>query len=117
MGGDGIRTDIDIIAKRDALPSINRLLPYQRPEFLHGVPDKEVVRLSAICIENARDLYRALERVYSRLHHRTLTLERIKEVFPEPRYPEGIDLSDRTRHNPVSRILERERIRLVRTYQ
>ncbi len=117
VGGDGIRTDIDIIAKRDALPSINRLLPYQRPEFLHGVPDKEVVRLSAICIENARDLYRALERVYSRLHHRTLTLERIKEVFPEPRYPEGIDLSDRTRHNPVSRILERERIRLVRTYQ
>ena len=63
------------------------------------------------------EIFKALEKVYWDRHHRTLTFERIKEVFNEPRYPEGIDLSDHTMRKPVSEILTDEIHRLARLYR
>ena len=117
IGGDGILSDQAGPAGRSALPSINTLLPYQMPSFLKESTDEAILELSRVCLDNSRSIFRALEQAYRNRHHRTLTLERIKEVMVEPRYPEGIDLSDRTMRRPVSEILTRELHRLARLYR
>ena len=117
IGGDGILSDQTGLAGRSALPSINTLLPYQMPSFLKESTDEAILELSRVCLDNSRNIFRALEQAYRNRHHRTLTLERIKEVMIEPRYPEGIDLSDRTMRSPVSEILTREIHRLARLYR
>ena len=117
IGGDGILSPRSYLEERNASPSINTLLPYQMPSFLKESTDEALLNLSKVCMENAREIFKALEKVYWDRHHRTLTFERIKEVFNEPRYPEGIDLSDHTMRKPVSEILTDEIHRLARLYR
>ena len=117
IGGDGILGEPNKGQERNASPSINTLLPYQMPSFLKNVSDESVLDLSKVCLENARDIFRALEQAYRERYHRTLTFDRIKEVFSEPRYPDGIDLSEQALKRPVSEILTGELHRLARLYR
>ncbi len=89
VGGDGIQSRDEEAQTASLLPSVNTILPYQVPSFLEGASREAFFELSRVCLENSRDLYLALEKVYQETCHRALTLRRLSEVFAEPRYPES----------------------------
>ena len=65
-------------------------------------------------MENARNIYKVLEKEYRKQYGRQLTLDRIGEVAAEPRYPDSIGLNrDRLQQAP-SQILEEELEKLRR---
>ena len=97
-----------------AIPSINTILPYEIPAFLKSASLGALYELSQVCMENARDIYKVLEKEYRRQYGRQLTLDRIGEVASEPRYPDSIGLNrDRLQQAP-SQILEEELKKLRR---
>ena len=114
IGGDGVK---NLKKKSDgimAIPSINTILPYEIPAFLENASMGALYELSQVCMENARDIYKVLEKEYRRQYGRQLTLERIGEVAAEPRYPDSIGLDkDRLQQAP-SQILEEELEKLHR---
>ena len=89
VGGDGIQSRDEEAHYASLLPSVNTILPYQVPSFLEGASREAFFRMSRICLENSRDLYLTLEKIYRETCHRALTLRRLSEVFAEPRYPES----------------------------
>ena len=114
IGGDGVK---NLKKKSDgimAIPSINTILPYEIPAFLENASMGALYELSQVCMENARDIYKVLDKEYRRQYGRQLTLERIGEVAAEPRYPDSIGLDkDRLQQAP-SQILEEELEKLHR---
>ncbi|MDO4571758.1 MAG: hypothetical protein Q4C13_00190, partial [Clostridia bacterium] len=89
LGGDGVRRETQA---GGALPSINLILPYKAPSYIHGCREGADWALSMTALENARAILRALERRHQALHRRALTLGRLGEALLEPRMP------DRGRH-------------------
>ena len=89
VGGDGIQSRDEEAHYASLLPSVNTILPYQIPSYLEGASRKAFFEMSRTCLENSRDLYLALEKIYRETCHRALTLRRLSEVFAEPRYPES----------------------------
>ena len=89
VGGDGIQSRDEEAHYASLLPSVNTILPYQVPSFLEGASREAFFKMSRICLENSRDLYLTLEKIYRETCHRALTLRRLSEVFAEPRYPES----------------------------
>ncbi len=86
IGGDSIRT-----AGRNAaglLSSVNLILPYTAPSFLHNEGIEPVFDFSRVCLENARDILRVLEQEYEREFERNLTLGRLSEVIFSPTCPD-----------------------------
>jgi len=112
-GGDGIRPYGERREGVVGLPSTNMILPYQMPRFLQGAGLTEIYGLSKTAIINAREIFMALEEVYQKKNHQSLTFERIGEVVAEPRYPEGA-VSERHNDHLVSELLSRELAKLKR---
>lgn len=114
LGGDGVKSQTETSGAMTAIPSVNPILPYEAPAYLSGASLGALYRLSRVCMENARDIYRVLEKEYRRQYGRQLTLDRIGEVAAEPRYPDSIGLSREKMQQPPSQILEEELERLGR---
>ncbi len=117
LGGDGVKNQDRAARTIMAIPSVNTILPYEAPAYLEGVPLPALYELSRVCIENARDMYRVLEREYRRQYGRQLTMDRLGEVVAEPRYPDSIGISREKLGQAPSRILEEEleKLRRLRT--
>lgn len=86
IGGDGVRREQDTDSSLQA--SINLILPYAAPSFLEDAPRTAVYEFSKICLENARDIFLALEEEYQNLFRRKLTLSRLSEAVISPRVPD-----------------------------
>ena len=80
IGGDSVKGEqVD--------DSINLVMPYTAPGFIAGGSDAAVYAYSLACLENARDILRALEDEYQATYEKKLTLKRLGEVITYPRRP------------------------------
>ena len=113
IGGDGIRVK-EQIRSSPSLPSVNSILPYQFPSFMKGASMEAFYRMSGICLENARDIFLVLEKLYQKQFHRKLTMSRIGEVLAEPRHPDTCILDTSVIQESPSILLEREMQKLRR---
>ena len=114
LGGDGVKNPEDKASQMMAIPSVNTILPYEIPSCLKQASLGSLYTLSRVCLENARDICRALEKEYRQQYKRQLTLERIGEAVAQPRYPDGLGVTRQRRQQAPSRILEEELDRLQR---
>lgn len=85
LGGDSVEGGSQTLS---LLPSINLILPYKYPHYLHGATEASVRHLSAVALENAYDIVSCLEQRYQKLFSTSLTLKRLGEVFHWPRLPD-----------------------------
>lgn len=115
IGGDGIESGNakETEEHSSLLPSINFILPYQMPSFMKKASAAAIYRLSEVSLENAEDLYLALEKTYQEETHRSLTAARLGEVLSEPRYPEGV-LDRQNQEIKISELLRQEMKKLKR---
>lgn len=114
LGGDGVEK-VDMSDDfMEICPSINPILPYAAPSFLEGISQDTLHELSRVCMENARDIYQAVEKEYRRQYGRRLTLERTSEILVQPRYPDSIGLDETKCMQTPSQILSEELMRLRR---
>lgn len=114
LGGDGVEKVGSGDEFAEICPSINPILPYGTPSFLEGISQEALYELSRTCMENAHDIYQAVEREYRRQYGRRLTLERTSEILVQPRYPDSIGLNDAKCMQTPSQILSEELMRLKR---
>ncbi|MCD8125359.1 MAG: hypothetical protein LUE23_10110 [Lachnospiraceae bacterium] len=112
IGGDGVRS-----AGRNAaglLTSVNLILPYAAPAFLRSEDIGPVYNLSMVCLENARDIMKVLEREYQREFERNLTLDRLSEVILSPTCPDKGLFMSYSENLPATVYIENDIQRLVR---
>ena len=84
IGGDGVERHTGTID--DDLTSINMILPYIAPSFLVNSCEKEAIyKFSMVCLENARDIMKAVEEEYQRIFQKKLTLQRLSEAVNRPK--------------------------------
>ncbi len=69
-------------------PGVNLILPYAFPRFYKDCPRPAVFAFSRTCMENAREILTALERVYREFYTRNLTLSRLGEAVILPLSPD-----------------------------
>ena len=86
IGGDTVRREKAPVA--GLMPSVNLILPYASPEFLRPCSQEGIFDLSLVCIENARDIFLALEARYRTIFGRNLTLGRLSEAVILPQCPD-----------------------------
>lgn len=99
IGGDAIWRGS--FPKRNLLPSINLIMPYTSPTFIHGSTLNSIYNLSRVCIENAIDILTTLENEYHLIHEKNLSLYYLGQVFTIPRCPErGKDMEYNLSINP-----------------
>lgn len=111
LGGDGVESREPF---GELCPSVNPILPYAVPDFLEGITQEQLYDFSKVCLENARDIYRAAEKEYGRIYGRRLTLDRMMEIVLQPRCPDGITPNEMRRMQTPSQILEEELMKLKR---
>ncbi len=85
IGGDSVAGGI---VERDYPPSINLILPYQYPKYLHGAPPPAVRQYSRVALRNALTILTVLEDRYLKLQGTGLTLRRLGEALLRPRLPD-----------------------------
>lgn len=87
IGGDGVRSE----EKTEAglIPSINLILPFAAPKFLHDASREAVFELSRVSLENAAKIFRVLEDEYQTVFERKLTIKRLSDAIISPRMPNG----------------------------
>jgi nicotinic acid mononucleotide adenylyltransferase len=85
LGGDSVSGEIGV---RDFSPSINLILPYQYPKYLHGAPPPAVRRFSRVALGSALSIMNVLEDRYLKLQGTGLTLRRLGEALVRPRLPD-----------------------------
>lgn len=85
LGGDSVSGEIGV---RDFPPSINLILPYQYPKYLHGAPPPAVRQYSRAALKNALTVLSVLEERYLKLQGTGLTLRRLGEALVRPRLPD-----------------------------
>lgn len=88
LGGDSMKDREREVAGRSQIPSLNLILPFAVPTFLGKLPGSSLYDYSMTCLENARDILRALEEEYEYAFERKLTLKRLGEVITEPKRPD-----------------------------
>ena len=87
LGGDSIKDKNIPVSSLEAIPSLNLILPYAVPSFLGKIPEKHFYDFSMTCLENARDILKALEGEYQNLFEQKLTLKRLGEAVTNPKDP------------------------------
>ncbi|HWQ07442.1 MAG TPA: hypothetical protein VN453_09450 [Feifaniaceae bacterium] len=85
IGGDSVSGEI---GARDYPPSINLILPYQYPKYLHGAPPPAIRQYSRVALKNALTVMTVLEERYLKLQGTGLTLRRLGEALVRPRLPD-----------------------------
>ena len=78
IGGDSVSGEI---GDRDYPPSINLILPYQYPKYLHGAPPPAIRQYSRVALKNALTVMTVLEERYLKLQGTSLTLRRLGEAL------------------------------------
>lgn len=86
IGGDSVDREEEV--KAGLVPSVNLILPYAAPRFLQEANKEALYHYSMTCLENARDILRAVEAEYQLVVERNLTLNRLSEAFVSPRCPD-----------------------------
>lgn len=85
LGGDSVSGEMGV---RDFPPSINLILPYQYPKYLHGAPAPAVRQFSRVALNSALTILTVLEDRYLKLQGTGLTLRRLSEALMRPRLPD-----------------------------
>jgi nicotinic acid mononucleotide adenylyltransferase len=85
LGGDTLLKQNN--EQGNLIQSINLILPYVAPHFIKETDKVKVYDLSMTCLENARDIMKAIEKEYQKIYERTLTLGRLGEITISPRFP------------------------------
>ena len=85
IGGDSVAGGI---VERDYPPSINLILPYQYPKYLHGALPPAVRQYSRVALSNTLTILSVLEERYLKLQGTGLTLRRLGEALVRPRLPD-----------------------------
>ena len=89
IGGDGVKSEERVEA--NLIPSVNQVLPFAAPSFIHGAPREAIYHLSMVLLENARRIFLALEEEYQNVFERKLTIKRLSDAVISPRMPNGAD--------------------------
>ncbi|MDD4842819.1 MAG: hypothetical protein PHU31_00590 [Anaerotignum sp.] len=112
IGGDGVEQ----LRNRESgmIDSVNLILPYVMPGFVKGASKEAIYDLSMVCLQNTRDILRALEAEYQRAFERSLTLDRLNEVVISPRCPDRGSSMRYDYHLPASVYVENDIEQLVR---
>ncbi|MCH4889920.1 hypothetical protein EZV73_20235 [Acidaminobacter sp. JC074] len=84
IGGDSVKRQ----ATYNFLPSVNLMLPYVYPRYIKDVSKAALFDLSKVCLENALVIFGEIEKVYSEINNRILSLEHLREVMITPRVPD-----------------------------
>ncbi len=85
IGGDSVSVGS---AARDFPPSINLILPYQYPKYLHGATPPSVRQYSRVALRSALTILTTLEERYLKTCGTVLTLRRLGEALTRPRLPD-----------------------------
>lgn len=112
IGGDSIKSQTE--SKGTLLNSINLILPYVMPGFMHGASNDAIYDLSMTCLENSRDILKVLEEEYQAVFERNLTLNRLSEVILSPCCPDRGDHLSYDYHLAPSVYVENDIVRLIR---
>ena len=96
------------------LPVINQILPYTYPG-LEGCSQEALYEFSQVCLENARDVFLALESEYRHLFGRNLTLSRLAEAVVLPTCPDRGECMGYSPDLPASAYLQNDLEQLLRT--
>lgn len=86
VGGDAVADTISFVS--GLTPAVNMILPYAYPKLYHGCDKQAVFHFSKICLENARNIMRALEEEYRLRYARNLTLSHLGEAVILPLSPD-----------------------------
>ena len=113
IGGDGISVR-EQIHSSPSLPSVNSILPYHFPSFMKGASMEAFYNMSQVCLENSRNIFLVLEKLYQDKYGRKLTMSRTGEVLAEPRHPDTCILDTSSIQESPSLLLEREMQKLHR---
>ena len=114
IGGDSIKVKADKKQPSTILPSINPILPYYLPHFLDHIAPKAFYEMSEVCLENAKEILRCVEKEYQKLSGRKLTMERLGEIMAVPRCPDVGKSISYSPHESPSSYIEYEEQKLVR---
>ncbi|MDO4545519.1 MAG: hypothetical protein Q4C25_05125, partial [Bacillota bacterium] len=87
IGGDGVQSEEKTEA--NLIPSINLILPFAAPSFLHDSNREAVYNLSSVCLRNAGRIFHVLEEEYQNVFERKLTMKRLSDAIISPRMPNG----------------------------
>lgn len=87
IGGDGVRSEEKTEA--NLIPSINLILPFAAPKFLHDADRASIYGLSKVCLENAGKIFRVIEEEYQTMFERKLTIRKLSDAIRSPRMPNG----------------------------
>ena len=85
IGGDSVFRATN--TEKTLLPSVNLMLPFVYPKYIKGVSKSDLYNLSLVCLENAMVILSEIEKVYSEINNRSLSIEHLKEVMIIPRIP------------------------------
>ena len=86
IGGDAVDGATSSVPGLTA--SINLIMPYSYPRFYRHCTRKTAYELSLTCLENSRDILRAVGDAYKALYARSLTLPRLGEAIILPLAPD-----------------------------
>lgn len=85
LGGDSVESPRSI----QRLPSsINLILPYKYPSYIHGTSEKTLHKLSHTALVNAKEILTALEKTHLTAFSKTLDIKRLSEAIYRPRLPD-----------------------------
>lgn len=86
IGGDSVSRKVK--QPEHLMPSANLMLPFVYPRYIKDVAKEKLYNLSTVCLENALIILLEIERVYSEINNRMLSLDHLKEVMITPRVPD-----------------------------
>lgn len=114
IGGDSMKDEEKSVASLGNIPSLNMILPFAVPSFLGDISGSHIYDYSMTCLENARNILKALEEEYQNVFERKLTIKRLGEVITEPKLP---DLGEHVKYDDnvaASSYIEKDMERLIR---
>lgn len=92
IGGNGVKRGQTFM--NDVLLSVNMILPFVYPNFMKDVKAKDLYEFSSVCLENTKNIFLAIEKVYLERKGKHLTIQNLGEVMIISRWPDrglGID--------------------------
>jgi hypothetical protein len=72
----------------DTLRAVNLIMPYVVPRFLADRDLADIASFSMTCLQNARDIFLALEDAYQDIYQKKMTVRRIPEAIRFSRLPD-----------------------------
>lgn len=89
IGGDAVLKEE--FGQDYLIPSINLILPYVFPAFIKDTSLKAIYNFSEVCIKNAIDIFRVIEKIYQQINGRNLVIRNLGHVIVSPRRPDTLN--------------------------